>query len=144
MKERTLVKQPTNDAIIVFRFRDDWCESIKAVTATYCASSGQHPAKDRGKLLIISTTSNSLQNIVYVLTSEKERVYAGRELEKQTPHESNHPGNFKCHQYLHLVEKDLGTKNGPGYRLLLDVCIKSKTHDDLAHKKERIRWHHRY
>jgi hypothetical protein len=48
-------------------------------------------------------------------------MYVGRELEKETPNESNHPGDFECQQYLHLVVKDLGTKNGPGDRLLLDI-----------------------
>ncbi len=49
-------------------------------------------------------------------------MYAAREFKKETPHKSNHPGDYECQQYLHLVEKDLGTKHGPGDGLLLDVC----------------------
>jgi hypothetical protein len=62
---------------------------------------------------------------------------AGRTLEKETPHESDHPGDFKCQQYLNIVEKDLGTKNGPGDGILLDICITSKTRNDSAQKTGR-------
>ena len=56
------------------------------------------------------------------LTPEKERMYIAGELEEETPDESNHPGDFERKQYLHLVEKDLRTKNGPSDGLLLNVC----------------------
>ena len=49
-------------------------------------------------------------------------MYAVREFKKETPHESNHPGDYECQQYLHLIEKDLGTKHGPGDGPLLNVC----------------------
>jgi hypothetical protein len=49
-------------------------------------------------------------------------MYAVREFKKETPHESNHPGDYECQQYLHLVEIDLGTKHGPGDGPLLNVC----------------------
>ncbi len=68
-------------------------------------------------------------------------MYVARKFKEETPNESDHPGDFECQQYLHLVEKDLGTKNGPGDGLLLDVCANERI-STWQERKESMQLQH--